>query len=242
MIKKLLERTSVRSFIKDKKLDTETYNKLMDVINSSPTSTNGNAFTAIVIEDKKTLQELKELTSHKRDQQFIVDGSLLAIFCADFNRRNYAAEKSNIKYDKDYQDWLTIAIGDTYIGASFFMNAAISLGLGTCFLGSIRVAHKFLKEKLNLSGQIIPLVGVVIGYSDKVNEIKPKLNKVYKERYDLNQVKKEVDAYDKTVTEYLNNRKTNARDTDWSAPHASVYLDTNYFDKCETNYQDWKKK
>lgn len=59
MIKKLLERTSVRSFIKDKKLDTETYNKLMDVINSSPTSTNGNAFTAIVIEDKKTLQELK---------------------------------------------------------------------------------------------------------------------------------------------------------------------------------------
>ncbi|EGZ31043.1 nitroreductase family protein [Malacoplasma iowae] len=242
MIKKLLERTSVRSYIKDKKLDKETYNKLIEVINSSPSSTNGNAFTAIIIEDKNTLQELKELTSIKRDQQFIVDGSLLVIFCADFNRRNYAAAKSNIEYEKEYQDWLTIAIGDTYIGASFFMNAAISLGLGTCFLGSIRVAHKFLKEKLNLSGQIIPLVGVVVGYSDNVNEIKPKLNKVYKEKYDLNQVKKEIDQYDQTVVEYLKNRKTNARETNWSEPHAKVYLDTNYFDKCETNYLDWKNK
>lgn len=59
MIKKLLERTSVRSFIKDKKLDTETYNKLMDVINSSPTSTNGNAFTAIVIKIRKHYKNLK---------------------------------------------------------------------------------------------------------------------------------------------------------------------------------------
>lgn len=39
MIKKLLERTSVRSYIKDKKLDKETYNKLIEVINSSPSST-----------------------------------------------------------------------------------------------------------------------------------------------------------------------------------------------------------
>lgn len=242
MIDKLLKRTSVRSYLKDKKLDSETYNKLIDVINSSPTSTNGNAFTAIIIEDKQTLQELKELTSLKRDQQFIVDASLLVIFCADFNRRNYAAEKSKIEYKKEYQDWLTIATGDAFIGASFFMNAAISLGLGTCFLGTVRAAHKYLKERLNLEGQIIPLIGVVVGHSDKINEIKPKLNKVYKEKYDLKQLKKEVDEYDMTVRKYLNNRNSNSRNTDWSEPQASVYLDTNYFDKCETNYQNWKKK
>ena len=65
------------------------------------------------------------------------------------------------------------------------MNAAISLGLGTCYLGVIRTNADKVIDLLNIKGKCIPVIAVAIGYTDKPTIKTPKHNKVYDEKYDI---------------------------------------------------------
>ncbi|MDE7433693.1 MAG: hypothetical protein K2M43_00885 [Mycoplasmoidaceae bacterium] len=82
------------------------------------------------------------------------------------------------------------------------MDCANELGLGTCFLGGIRFNADKVAKALGLSGSITPVVGMCVGYANSVADIRPKINKVYKEKYSLTQVKKEMKDYDKLMNKY----------------------------------------
>lgn len=244
MINKLLKRTSIRDYEKDREIPKYIKDKFIEIINSSPTAINSSSFSAIIIEDKHVREKIFEITGSYITQKHLVDSSMFVLFCADLNRLKYAGEKNNLDINDDNIDLFTSAVGDAFIASTLLMTAAIDYGMGTCFIGSVRMAHEYLKKELNLDGNIIPVVGLVLGYPTKINELKPKQNRVFIDKYNLDLVKQEVDSYDQVMKDYFNNRETNYKDTTWSLQLANIYSkkDFGFIDKNYDSMPTFKKR
>jgi len=104
----------------------------------------------------------------------------------------------------NYDNFL-IATIDATIAATMCANAAIDLGLGTCFIGGVRMFPNEIKQMLNLENMCVPVLALTIGYESKKVAFRPKVNKVYEEKYDLEQVINELSNYDQTMHEYYEN-------------------------------------
>jgi len=199
MIEKLLNRTSVRSF-KHEKLDEKIINKLKQVVNASPTWKNYQDFSAIFITDQKTKDVLSE---YNLKQNHVKEAPLIVLFNADLNFIDEIIKKQNLEgvtVDKLHN--YLISFTDAVIAATQLVDAAISLGLGTCYLGLVRPNADKVIELLNIKGKCIPTIAIAIGKIDKPGMQIPKHNKVYDEKYDINQVKPELDKYDEIMKDF----------------------------------------
>ncbi len=83
---------------------------------------------------------------------------------------------------------------DPTIAATNAVNAAIELGLGTCYLGGIRSQADVIEKTLNFKGSITPILGLCIGYPNKIAPKLPKMNKCYDEKYCLSKVNQENES------------------------------------------------
>lgn len=211
-IKNILERRSERNY-KNIPIEQEKINKLINVINSSPTSNNSQDFSAIIVTNK----ELREKISLGLEtQKHVIEVPLFIIFCADMNRIDYLAQKNNTEViTNTWNNYLT-ACGDAFIATTFATNAAIQLGLGTCYIGMIKANLKLIQQELKLEGHMVPVIGLTVGYIESQNDVKPKINHVYQGTYNLDQVKKEVDLYDNQMLNYYDKRNANKKYNTWS--------------------------
>ncbi len=201
-----LHRRSVRHF-SNKTIEIKKINNLKKVINASPTSMNGQQFSAIFIQDNKTKKILSEISG---GQKHIEEAPLFVMFLADFNRIEEANHlyNNNNGFNKELEitrntiDSLLYGFVDATIAAQGTVDAAISMDLSTCYIGAVRRNVKAIKELLDLPDHIVPVVGITIGYSENLFEIKPKINKVYNEIYNSELVKTEIKEYDIVTNEY----------------------------------------
>lgn len=193
MIKDQLNRTSVRSYL-PKKIEKSKINILKKVINASPTAKNFQCFSAIFITNKITKQKLSKINWN---QKHIIDAPLIILFCADNNRIDMCTNKTT--HTSEEYVWSVI---DATIAATNAVNAAIELGLGTCYLGGIRFQADAIAKTLNLKGSITPVLGLCVGYPNKIASKRPKINKCYDEKYFLTKVKQEMKVYDNLMLNY----------------------------------------
>ncbi|QJR44347.1 nitroreductase family protein [Mycoplasma miroungirhinis] len=205
---KIKNRYSVRDFDPQKKLTPEQEQQILDAVSSAPTSSNWHSSSAIVIKDPKVLERLGQI--HPRAKQ-IQTCSMLIVFLADYNRMNMALKEfPEYKYNNHDSETYTVAVGDAFIQATTAQAMAIDLGLGTCFLGLVRVAVQEIIEVLNIKGQAFPVIALAIGHKNTEGIVKPKLNRIYQEKYNIEQVTKEVAEYNITIKKFF---ETNAQTT-----------------------------
>lgn len=211
MIDLMLKRTSVRSF-KDKKLDIKTIEQLKQVVNASPTWKNYQDFSAIFITDQNIKDKLRV---YNLNQNHIKTAPLIVLFNADLNFINLIIKNKNLDVDTNKLHNYLISFTDAVIAANNLMNAAISLGLGTCYLGVIRTNADKVIDLLNIKGKCIPTIAVAIGYTDKPSIRTPKHNKVYDEKYDISLIPSELNRYDQEMSKFYNdNLKLNKNYSD----------------------------
>lgn len=236
-IQKILERRSERNY-KKTQIEKEKIEKILSVINSSPTSTNSQDFSAIIVTDTDLK---KEITLGLKTQQHIIEAPLFIIFCADMNRIKYISEKENkVIHINSINNFLT-ASGDAFIAASFAANAAIQLDLGVCYIGMVRASMEKIQKALNLSGNILPIIGLTIGYPEVQNEIKPKINHIFMGKYDVEKLKNEVNAYDKEMYKYYDSRNANKKNSNWSETCLNPFLNNEMSNKIdEIIKKTWK--
>lgn len=99
------------------------------------------------------------------------------------------------------------------------------MGLGICYIGSIRNNIKQVAKLLNLPKYTFPLFGMTIGVPKVLNQTKPrlpKINQVSKNTYD-NNLFNNLSSYDNEVKDYYSNRKTNPQDTTWTEKNLTIF-------------------
>lgn len=196
-----LYRTSCRSFTEEK-INEKTINELKTILNLSPTSMNCQAFSAIFITEKDKIQAIFE---NNFKNKFILNAPLVILFCADYNR---IQESLNL-YNKDTNindlSQFTVATVDAALAAGHVNYYLTEIGLGSCYIGGVRINADKLKEIFNCDGKCMPMFGLVIGHPNKQVALRPKINKCYDNTYDLSLVKNELKQYDEVMAKYYKN-------------------------------------
>ncbi len=223
-IKQQLNRRSERGLNIKKPISPEDIQTLKDVINAAPSSINGQGASAIFIQDREMIEKY---STYNFNQPHVKRAQLIILFVGDMNRVKYAHELQGNKdwelNENNFKELFTVGTVDATIKSQAVVDAALALNLGTCYLGGARIVSDKLIKDLNLPDFVFPIIGLSVGHIDEQEEIKPKLNSVFMEKYDNELMKQEVIDYDKVMKKYYDKRTGNKKDTNWSSETVKTY-------------------
>lgn len=151
------------------------------------TSSNLQAYSVLAITDAATRARLAALCGK---QAHVAQAPLFLAWCADLARLERVCALRGYTQVTEYVENFLIAALDAVIAAQNAALAAESLGLGICYIGSIRNNPREVIELLGLPRLVFPIVGMTIGYPERAPIIRPRLPLdaiLHRERYNANQ-------------------------------------------------------
>lgn len=174
-IENLIKHVSVRDF-KDETISENTKEELVKAAQSGSTSEFVQAFSIIEITDPDLRNQLSDITI---SSPHVKKADTFYIFVADLNRQATILKQHDQSLDSiKNMESLLVATVDTTIAAQNMAVAAESMGLGICYIGSIRNNIKQVAKLLNLPKYTFPLFGMTIGVPKVLNQTKPRLPKI----------------------------------------------------------------
>jgi len=136
------------------------------------TSSNLQAYTVIAVTETATRARLSELCG---GQKHVAEAPVFLTFCADLARLERVCElRGYTQIVKNVENFLIAAV-DAVIMAQNVALAAESLGLGICYIGSIRNNPQEVIDLLDLPRLVFPITGMTIGWPEKPPRIRPRL-------------------------------------------------------------------
>lgn len=194
---------SVRAFLPDP-LPAGALDAILTAARSSPTSSNLQAYSVIVVTEPERKARLAELSGRQR---FIAEAPVFLVFCADQWRLQYVCDRQGYPMVAQYLDAFVIAVVDAALAAQNAVVAAESLGLGTCYVGSIRNDIAAVCNLLGLPQRVMPVTGLSVGYAAPWARpgLKPRLPArvtVHRERYSTEGLEEALLEYDREMVEH----------------------------------------
>jgi nitroreductase len=166
------KRRSIRLF-KDKEVEEEKINKLIQAVLMSPSSRNIKPWNFIIVKDREMLNKLSKSKEH--GSLFLKNANLGVVVFSD-------------------NDQSDVCVEDASIASIYIQLAAESLGLGSCWIqirkrehNSLQTADEYVSKLLNISDNFEVESIIAIGYPDE--ERRPynikdlDYSKVYQETY-----------------------------------------------------------
>ncbi|WP_407268188.1 oxygen-insensitive NADPH nitroreductase [Radiobacillus sp. PE A8.2] len=215
----ILNHRSIRKFKKEQL----TYDQITNIVEAAcraSTSSYMMAYCIIGVTDEVKKQKLAEI-SH---QDYVQNNGHLFVFCADLNRLTIKASKSD--YDKMLEnlqntEHFLVASIDAALAAQNAALAAESMGLGICYIGSLRNNIQEVDSLLNLPYHVIPLFGMAVGVPDQQREIRPRLphKAIYFENeyeHDNQIINNYLNEFNDLVNDYYQKRSSNQRNDTWT--------------------------
>jgi nitroreductase/FMN reductase [NAD(P)H] len=138
----------------------------------------------------------------------------LFVFCADGWRLRRLFARRNAGFPNEHLDAFFNATVDAALVLGAFVAAAELAGLGTCPLSQIRDHVAKIDELLALPDWVVPVAGLALGLPETKEPMSARLGlsaTVHTDRYDLDAVERELDAYD------------SRRGRDWSGDKVRQY-------------------
>ncbi len=89
---------------------------------------------------------------------------LYFVICIDFHKIGKIMETKNWKVIMNDLSCMLLGMQDAAYMAQNMVIAAESLGLGTCYIGSVPYYADKIAERLKLPQKVFPLVGLTVGY------------------------------------------------------------------------------
>ena len=215
-IETLLQHRSIRSFT-DEKLTKEEIHTIVEAAQMASTSSYMQAYTIMGITDEEKKAELAQITG----QDYVQNNGHLFIFCADLHRHQVKAtdtEKEEMIANIENTEHLLVSAIDATLAAQNGAIAAESMGLGMCYIGSIRNNISRVDELLNLPLHVIPLFGMVVGHPKSKPEQKPRIPRdgIYFENEYKTDQSEALNQFDNKIKAYYESRSQNARKDNWT--------------------------
>jgi len=210
-IEKMLQHVTVRDY-KNEPLTQDIKDVLVKAAQSGSSSNFMQTYSIIEVEDKKLKEVICEISG---SGNFIKEDGTLYIFIADLYRHSVILEKQGMSLEPlENVESLIVSIVDATIAAQNMTVAAESLGLGICYLGSIRNGIDKIGEMLQLPKYTLPVYGLYVGQPNVINEQKPRLPKhniLSNNTYNTSEIPN-FEEYDKTMLEYYSTRPLNPKE------------------------------
>lgn len=195
-------RSSVRSFVIDKKIPFKDQERIIYASQKSSSSFNLQTYSIISIEDKTKRKEIARLSG---EQWFICDASLFWVFCVDLYKMKYVTKQAGYEYfQSKFLESTLMGVIDASLVAQTAATAAEALGYGICMIGGVRNNIDKLIDILNLPEKVFPVIGLCIGYPDRVNPPKKRLpieGVFFKDTYNREKVEQAILKYDKEMAD-----------------------------------------
>jgi FMN reductase (NADPH) len=109
------------------------------------------------------------------NQEHVAQAPVMLAWCADLARLDRACELRGYTQVTDYVENFLVAAVDAVIAAQTAALAAESLGLGICYIGSLRNDTAAVIELLRLPRLVFPIVGMTVGWPVAAPLIRPRL-------------------------------------------------------------------
>ncbi len=201
-----------RAFTEDTVTE-EQVTTLLEVARHTATSAFLQQFTIIRIQDPAVRAEI-----HRASGQPYVGGDRgeLFVFVVDLNRNARIRAEAGIDATPlQRMNLFMEAVEDTVLAAQNVVVAAESMGLGTCFLGSINGDPRRVIAALKLPLMTYPLVGLLVGHAAQEPQYKPRLPLSVTTGVDtypqIDSYSEAVADYDAILQQYYDMRDTNNR-------------------------------
>lgn len=224
-IETILSHRSVRKF-KKKPLTNEQIEAIVRCAQSASTSSFIQAYTIIGVTDMDKKQKLAELSG---GQSYVAENGHFFVFCADLYRHQVIGEieGGDVIPSLESTEKFMVTLVDTALAAQNAAIAAESMGLGICYIGGIRNHLEEVKTLLQIPERVIPLFGMAVGYPDQETAQKPRLplRHVYQENVynsDKEKIKKDLEEYNKVVTNYYKERTGGVRQDTWTGQMSNM--------------------
>ncbi|MFB3818731.1 MAG: NADPH-dependent oxidoreductase [Candidatus Methylomirabilales bacterium] len=135
-------------------------------------------------------------------QEHVERAPVVLVWCADLRRLDRACELRGYTQVTRYVENLLVAVLDVGIAAQNAAVAAESLGLGICYLGSVRNDARAVIDLLALPAHVFPVVGMTVGWPAAAPLVRPRLPAsavLYWETYDPAPRDEALRAYDRAM-------------------------------------------
>jgi FMN reductase (NADPH) len=130
------------------------------------------AYTVVAVTDAGRRDRMATLCGN---QEHIRQAPVFLAFCADLARLDRACALRGYTQVTGYTENFLIAAVDAAIAAQNAALAAESLGLGMCYIGSIRNNPRQVIELLGLPHLVFPVTGMTIGWPALPPRQRPRL-------------------------------------------------------------------
>lgn len=171
---------------------------LMAADQSAATSSNMQTVSVIAVTDPEKKTRLAKTCA---GQDFIANAPLLLCFVTDLARPARVASTIGADlFALPMIDTFLASISDCSIFAQNLVLAAESLGMGTCYVGSLRNRPDLVAQELNVPNGSAVLFGLCIGYEsrERVTAVRPRLP----QRAILHRESYNTDGEDEALAEY----------------------------------------
>ena len=163
------------------------------------TSSNLQAYSAVAVTEAGKCQRLAILCGN---QQFIAEAPVFLAWCADLARLDRVCQLRGYVQDTGYIESFLVAAVDTALAAQNTALAAESLGLGICYIGSIRNNLQEVIDLLELPRLTFPITGMIVGWPSKPPRLRPRLaleTILHWDHYDRSQEDEALRDYDQAM-------------------------------------------
>ncbi|MGA2504284.1 MAG: NADPH-dependent oxidoreductase [Anaerolineales bacterium] len=190
--------TSVRHYKPDP-LPSSMVETIISAAQCASTSSNLQAYSVVAVTGLEMRTRFSKLCGN---QAHIREAPVLLVWCADLARLDRVCKLRGYTQVTEFTENFLIAAVDTSLAAQNAALAAESLGLGICYIGSIRNNSTATIELLNLPKLTFPVTGMTLGWPEQQQNIRPRLplhSVLHWESYSDKTEEETLRAYDSTM-------------------------------------------
>ncbi|MCA9881628.1 MAG: NADPH-dependent oxidoreductase [Anaerolineae bacterium] len=205
-------------------IDQSLLEALLNAARRSPTSSNMQTYSLVVVRDPEKKAKLAEYANNQRQ---VAECPVFVALVADTFRIQAAAELHGSSVAQNLENSLTSIIDAALVGMSL-STAAESVGLGTVMIGAMRNHPAEVAELLNLPHGAFVVYGLCLGWPDEeqIPPQKPRLPEelvIHYERYDDSNTATQLQQHDAELAAHYESLGRNLNSAAWTGVVADKY-------------------